>query len=58
MTNITKKEPIAIDDEPVITSVDPELADEMGAFNEDALSDEDAIDSLFDYENIGSKNNE
>ncbi|MCW9033512.1 MAG: hypothetical protein OQK35_08040 [Alphaproteobacteria bacterium] len=28
--------------------VDPDLADYMGAFEEDALSEEDAIDSFFD----------
>ncbi len=49
MTNIIKKEPVVNEDEPEITSVDPDLADEMGAFNEDALSDEEALDSLFYY---------
>ena len=29
-------------------SVDPDVADEMGAFEEDALAFEDAQDSLFD----------
>jgi hypothetical protein len=29
-------------------SVDPDLADAMGAFADDALTPEDALDSLFD----------
>ena len=29
-------------------AVDPDLADEMGAFEETALSEEDALDSLMD----------
>ncbi|GAK43520.1 conjugal transfer protein, TraD [Tepidicaulis marinus] len=29
-------------------AVDPDLADEMGAFEETALSEEDALDSLVD----------
>ena len=33
-------------------SVDPDIAEEMGAFAEDALSAEDAVDSLFDPEEI------
>ena len=43
MTNINEKEPI-------ITIIDPEEADKMGLFDEEALSDDDAIDSLFDEE--------
>ena len=33
-------------------SVDPDIAEEMGAFAEDALSADDAIESLFDPEEI------
>ena len=33
-------------------SVDPDIAEEMGAFAEDALSVDDAIESLFDPEEI------
>lgn len=33
-------------------SVDPDIAEEMGAFAEDALSTEDAVESLFDPEEI------
>lgn len=33
-------------------SVDPDIAEEMGAFAEDALSAEDAVESLFDPEEI------
>ena len=33
-------------------SVDPDVAEKMGAFAEDALSADDAIESLFDPEEI------
>ena len=31
-----------------VVEVDPEMAEEMGAFREDAMSDQDALDSIHD----------
>ncbi len=42
----------------VPVSVDPDIAETMGAFREEALSDEDAVDSLFDPEEIEPEGSE
>jgi len=42
----------------VPVSVDPDIAETMGAFREEALSEEDALDALFDPEEIEPERSE